>query len=130
MSQWTHVCGCIRFDAFRMTNMPYSTLDCIKQLLGNTVSFGDSKEKWLNCDVPCGSEGSIQFSFWDNPCLNHMAAFTVAIFGDLRDFGMEDVPQIEKWFDKVTKTKNVMVRDAILRIDVEGVEDPIILKTK
>ena len=45
MSQWTHVCGCIRFDALRIVGMPYSTLDEIKELMGNTVSFEDSEEE-------------------------------------------------------------------------------------
>lgn len=127
MSQWTHVCGCIRYDALRMANIPYSTIDDIKKLLGNTVSFEDSEECWNKCNVPYGSEGSIQFSFWVNPSLNSMAAYTVAVFGDLRDFGPKDVPQIEKWFEKVTKTPDVIVRNAILEINIDN-QKPIILE--
>lgn len=128
MSQWTHVCGCIRYDALRMKGVPYNTLDEIKKLIGNSVSYDDSEEKWDICNVPRDSEGSIQFVFWSNPDLHNIAAFTVAIFGDLRDFGMEDVPKIKAWFEQVTKGKGIMVRNAILEICVESQEEPIILR--
>ena len=128
MSQWTHVCGCIRYDALRMANMPYNTIESIKELVGHPVSFDDDKEKWDACNVPCGSEGSIQFVFWANPKLNHVAAFTVGIFGDLRDFGKDDVPKIKEWFEKVTKTDGIIVRSAILEIEVEGEKESIILR--
>jgi len=128
MSQWTHVCGCIRYDALRMAGMPYATLDQIKELIGHPVNYDDAKEKWDACNVPCGSEGSIQFVFWSNRSLNSLAAFTVGIFGDLRDFGSEDVPKIKEWFEKVTKSEGVMVRSAILEIEVEYSDEPIILR--
>ena len=128
MSQWTHVCGCIRYDALRMVDMPHNTLNKIKELIGNSASFDDAEEKWDACNVPIGSEGSIQYVFWQNPNLSAMAAFTVGIFGDLRDFGLEDVPKIKEWFEKVTTGKGVMVRAAILEINVEYEDEPIILR--
>jgi len=132
MSQWTHVCGCIRYDAIRIHNLPLafssiSTIEEIKAVIGNPVSFDDPSEKWNACNVPCGSEGSIQFLFWENPMLNHVAAFNVAVFGDLRDFGPEDIPKIERWFNRVTNQPNLMVRSAILLIEAEGF-DPVILR--
>lgn len=128
MSQWTHVCGCIRYDSLRMAGMPYNTIKKIKELIGNPVSYEDSEEKWDACNVPYGSEGSIQFVFWANPSLNALAAFTVGIFGDLRDFGKEDVPKIKEWFEKVTTVEHLIVRAAILEIDVEYEKEPIILR--
>jgi hypothetical protein len=128
MSQWTQVCGCIRYDALRMVGLPYSTLNEIKTLVGNTVSFKDPPEKWDKCNVPCGSEGSIQFVFWSNPSGSSLAAFTVGVFGDLRDFGTEDVPKIREWFERVTSGEGVMVRNAILEISVEGTDEPVILR--
>jgi len=128
MSQWTHVCGCIRYDALRMDGMPYSTIEDIKKLVGNTVSFDDPEKKWDKCNVPCGSEGSIQFVFWSNPSPNSLSAFTVAVFGDLRNFGKDDVPKIREWFNKVTTGKGVMVRNAIVEICVEYEKEPIILR--
>ena len=130
MSQWTHVCGCIRYNALRMVGMPYATLDEIKKLVGNTVSFDDPEEKWDKCNVPCGSEGSIQFVFWANPSLNALDAFMVAVFGDLRDFGKEDAPNIKEWFERVTTGKGVMIRNAIVEICIEGEESPIILRNE
>lgn len=126
MSQWTHICGCIRYDALRMTGIPFATIEEIKKLIGNTVKFGDEKEKWDACNVPCGSEGSIQFIFWSNPELSSLTAFTVAIFGDLRDFGLEGISEIKDWFNRVIKAEGLMVRSAILKIDVEGSESIIL----
>lgn len=129
MSQWTHVCGCIRIDAFRsMRGIPYRTLKEIKSLLENTVGYEDSDEKWRLCDVPCGSEGGIQFAFWENPNLSCLSAFTVSVFVDLRDFGKENVHTIQEWFERVTKTKGVMIRNAVIEICVEGEKDSIILR--
>lgn len=119
MSQWTHVNGAIRFDSVRMEGMPFNTLDAIKKLCGNTASFKDSSAAWDKCNVPSGSEGSIQFSFWANSSLTSTAAFGVHIFGDLRDFGSEDVHKIKEWFGRVTTTEHVMIRSAILEIRVE-----------
>lgn len=128
MSQWTHVCGCIRYDSIRMAGMFFNTIDKIKTLVGNTCSYEDPEEKWDKCNVPAGSEGSIQFVFWANPHLSSLSAFTVGVFGDLRDFGEEDVPKIKEWFNKVTIGKGVIVRNAIIEICVEGIKEPIILR--
>ena len=128
MSQWTHVNGAIRFDALRIEGMPFSTLGAIKELCGNTASFEDSEEAWDKCNVPQGSEGSIQFAYWASPDLHSIAAFGVHVFGDLRDFGTDDVPSLRKWFERVTQTKGVMICSAIMEIAVEGTDEPIILR--
>ena len=130
MSQWTHVNGAIRFDALRMEGIPFNKIEDYEKLLGNTVSFKGPKSAWDKCNVPTGSEGSIQFSFWRNPDLHCVSAFGVHIFGDLRDFSQEDVPKIEEWFTQVITAKGVMVRSAILEIRVEYAEQVIILCAK
>ena len=129
MSQWTHVNGAIRYDSLRIADVPFNKLEDFKQLLGNTCSYEDDEEIWSKCNVPCGSEGSIQFNFWTCPDICNLAAFGVHIFGDLRDFGKIGVPKIKEWFERITKAKNVMVRSEILEIEVEG-EEPIILQHK
>ena len=78
--------------------------------------------------MPCGSEGSIEFVLHENPSHTSLAAFGVHVFGDLRDFGSdEDVEKIREWFKRVTTTAGVMVRSAILEINVEY-GDAIILR--
>lgn len=115
MSQWTHVCGCIRYDALRIAETPLNTLNEIKRLVDQL-------------DVPRGSEGPIEFAFWENPRMNAIAAFSVAVFGDLRDFGSENVDEIRQWFARITTSDGIMVRNAILEITVEGTTEPIILR--
>lgn len=119
MSQWTYVNGSIRFDTLRMEGIPFNRIEDFWKLLGNTYSFEDTDATHDACTVPSGSEGSIQFSFWQNPRLHDLAAFGVQIFGDLRDFGEDSVHELEEWFANVVLTPNILVRDAILSIRVE-----------
>ncbi len=131
MSQWTHVCGCIRFDALRLENSNDITLEDIKKRMGATTIAYDSNKTdyvkaWDACEkdgVPCGSEGSIQFFYYEEPNKSSIPSFVVGIYGDLRDYGMEDVVKIEKWFTKVCIVGDCMsmpyVRSAVLLIEVE-----------
>jgi len=121
MSQWTHVCGCIRFDAIR--GVPGQNIESLKKALGNTVSYGDPKEKWDACDVPCGSEGSLQYSIYENPSLSSIAAYTVSVHGDLRNY--DSVDEIEKWLNRVTENWNKMIRQVVFHIRVEGIKETI-----
>jgi len=116
MSQWTHVNGAIRYDRLRgLTEL--NDLDEIKKLLGNTVEWNSSEYEWKNCNVPIGSEGSIQYHILENPDKSAVAAFNILIFGDLRDFGRKEVDTIKEWFEKVTI--NQEVRNAIIEVNVE-----------
>jgi hypothetical protein len=114
MSQWTHINGTIRIDHFRDLE---PELD-FNKVIGRTCAFADPEKIWNACTVPCGSEGSLQYIAWVNPEKNSMAAYTVTIFGDLRDY--DNVPEIVAWFDKITTGKDLMIRSAILEISVEG----------
>jgi len=130
MSQWTHVNGAIRYDALRIPGLdtPFYSQAEVKKFLGNTASFEDDEAVWDACNVPCGSEGSIEFVVHENPSETSLAAFGVHVFGDLRDFGSdEDIEKIREWFKRVTTKKGVMVRSAILEINVEY-GDAIILR--
>ena len=127
MSQWTHVNGSIRFNALRMQGMPFASIEDIKEYMGKTFSYDDNESTWDACDVPSGSEGSLQFTFWANPSTTALAAYTVGIFGDLRDFGSEeDIESLKKWFNEKITGEGVMVRSAILEIDVEYGEKTIL----
>jgi len=115
-----------------MTGMPFTTIADVVRHLGRTCSYEDDVADGVcdKCDTPCGSEGSIKLSFYVNPDASALAAYSVAVFGDLRDYGKEDVPKIEAWFKKVTTGKGVMVRNAILEITIEGEDEPVILRHK
>lgn len=54
MSQWTHVCGCIRVDAIR--GLIGDTPSTLQKKLGRIVEYEDDD---YETTLPCGSEGSI-----------------------------------------------------------------------
>jgi len=110
MSIWTHVCGSIRYDAIRVI-----AGENPETFLGNMVSFDDDEGKWDKCDVPRGSEGSLTYHIWDNPCKSSMAAYTVGIFGDLRSFEEEDLPKIKEYLERITNDK--FVRSGIVKAE-------------
>lgn len=78
MSVWTHVAGVIRVDCIR----------CICEQPEFNKIFDA-------CNIPMGSEGPLDFRVIENPEKDSLAAYTVVIFGDLRDFGSKDISKIE-----------------------------------
>ena len=129
MSQWTHVAGVIRLDwlgALSGRELP------LNQVLGNIVTFDDPIEK--ETPLPAGSEGSLEYTVWTNPRGSAMAHYTIAIWGDLRDY--EDAHGIINWFRALMQTSlsaygfNGIVKDlcraAILKIDVEYKESWVV----
>lgn len=66
-----------------------------------------------------GSEGSLRSQLWVNPDKHAMAAYTLMIFGDMRDY---DTPQeIIDWFKK--KVFGIpLVRQAVITVELEGAE--------
>ncbi len=111
MSQWTHVCGCIRVDAIQGLT---SKID-FKKILGNIIEY-ETDGEW-NTKLPLGSEGSIKYDIWTNSDMGEMYAYTISIFGDLRDY--EDKEEIKEWFKNVCLNSGLMIRDAVLSIQVE-----------
>lgn len=110
ISQWTHICGLIRIDDI-------------------TSIFGDKnlnaiKER-LRTKVPTGSEGPLKTKLIinDGPGVN---AYTVAIWGDLRDYGEddEDVWRITDWIK--TLTDGLIIRDFSIVINREFKEKTIL----
>lgn len=120
MSQWTHVAGIFRVDALIINEeVQKETIKEIKGLLGKIVDFGDDDD-W-NTLLPCGSEGSLKYEVIPNPSLNSLSAFTIPVWGDLRDY--DNVDEIISWFEGVCR--NLWIRQAIIEIDVEG-QDPVV----
>lgn len=111
MSIWTHVAVTIRFDALRISDHFSMTVDD----LGQTCTFDSDRDAWDQCNVPCGSEGSLQTHLWVNPQMNCMAAYTAAIHGDLRDY--QDVEEIKAYLNRICKGR--LVRQGVANIEVE-----------
>lgn len=116
MSVWTHVAGVIRVDCLRCIGEPEFNKIFIKSLWGEHNS---------DCNMPSGSEGSLDFRVIENPDKDAIAAYTVVIFGDLRDFGVDDIHKIEDWWDNVLEECG-MIRQAILQIQPEDGETQIL----
>jgi hypothetical protein len=125
MSLWTHVSGAIRFDGVVIRGNNEIMLKGLRKTLGNTCNFDSPKEDWDKCNVPCGSEGSLQYEIYEYH--TGLPWAIVPIWGDLRDFGSEEqVRQIKDWFYRVCKDWG-LVRQGILQIQV-GSEEGIILQ--
>lgn len=111
MSVWTHVAGVIRVDCFRWIGEQPEFNKIFVRELWNENTHGA-------CNMPMGSEGSLDFRVIENPNKDTIAAYTVVIFGDLRDFGAEDIHIIEKWWNKALEQCG-MIRQAVLQIQPE-----------
>ena len=115
MSIWTHVAGVIRIDGL---DEDFNW----DELLGKEVGYNDSYDVWEDAGshpneyMPCGSEGSLEKSIWKNPDEHCLAAYTVSVFGDLRDY--DDLDAIVKWFEQVCK--KLWVRNAVLTAECEN----------
>jgi hypothetical protein len=110
-------------------------LDKIKKALGEVITydhvglFGDNNENCPNSHIPCGSEGSIEYEIIENPSKSALAAYVVAIWGDLRDY--DDTDEIAAWFNKVLYDSGLFIRQAILTIECEnGSSKTIVYKDK
>lgn len=125
MSRWTHINGSIRVDWMRGVLPPLPFDEIFK-----TCDYDDDEAKWKECNVPKGSEGSVRVICLENPNENDLAAYTVVIYGDLRDFGEKaDIDGVRDWFYGVCK-KLKMIRQAILQVEDEGEENSCVLEYK
>ena len=118
MSVWTHVAGVIRIDSLRLfQNEPNFNRIFVKSLWDdNNIS-----------NMPTGSEGSLDYRVIENPDESDMAAYTVVIFGDLRDYGADRTQDIKDWWERVLSEFD-MVRQAVLQICPEDGESVILKK--
>lgn len=53
-----------------------------------------------------------------NPRLASVAGYTIAIWGDLRDY--DDLDELERWFKRCVEPDDFIVRQAMLEAIVEG----------
>lgn len=125
MSVWTHIAGIIRVDDIRFTDeIPNFDIIFGKEWtfddLWNSTPVYDDFETNPETFMPSGSEGSLTKSVWVNPDRSEMGAYTISIFGDLRDY---DTPEkIVEWFKE--RCNEVWVRQAIISVETEG-RDPL-----
>lgn len=138
MSQWTHVAGVIRIDGMPSLvglNQEQERAE-IQRMIGNTCGSYDDASKWDACNVPCGSEGSLQYgySFYGHDevvsgflASSSLSRGAITIWGDLRDY--DDENEIIEWFKGIMakfqpkhpeNKGNFGIRDALLSIRVEG----------
>ena len=119
MSQWTHVCGCIRVDSLDHETMQEN----LRNILGKTLFYRSPYEEWEEqyehpeLYTPTGSEGGIEYDIWENPNHSHLDAYKISIWGDLRDYC--SVKEITEWFNKILYGSKLLIRDAVLSIHVE-----------
>ena len=110
MSNWTHVAGIIRADGFRFVGSDPN----FDEIVGISRRYGDNKiigAKYM----PAGSEGTLEKMVWVNPDKSSLAAYTISIFGDLRD---HHSPQaIIDWFKDLCK--QFMIRNACITVENE-----------
>ncbi len=126
MSQWTHVAGIIRVDSLTaaLVMRPEITHQMEKEKL----------EEWLsNTAPPMGSEGPAQWKVDITAEGNSLNRGHITVWGDLRDFGEEDVDSIREWWRWVlTETLGIhapphegaipwhfLVRQAVMIVDIE-----------
>lgn len=101
MSVWTHLNSSLRIDSLRHL-MP------------------DAEQRLRKCIEENMIEGGLTYELWVNPQVNALAAFTLNIFGDLRDFDNDKA--IEEFFQAIidfTIKNSMCFRNSIIEIDVE-----------
>lgn len=119
MSVWSHVAAVFRIDAFRVDGFP---LPNFENVFGKPCTYNSPDYVWDDCEnhpeeyLPCGSEGSLEMSVWEDPDIHSLAAYTVTVFGDLRDYS--DLKAIKKWFFDCCSKANI--RQAVITAECEN----------
>ena len=117
MSIWSHVAAIVRVDDLRFPGESEPNWD---DIFGKECLFDMHPEVWDDAYehpekyLPMGSEGTLQKSVWVNPDKSCMAAYTVSIFGDLRDH--TDVDGVINWFKDIVINK-VCTRQASITVE-------------
>lgn len=110
MSYWTHVNGAIRVDSVPLKNKE------IKALF-KTCKFGSPAEDWEVCNVPRGSEGSLQVLLHFNHDKYEACKIAMTIYGDLRGFDESQHHEIIEWINAIITDNEMSVRDGVLTLN-------------
>lgn len=118
MSNWTHVAAIFRVDHF---GFPHEEPLDFDKIFGKECLYHSSQDLWDEAEkhpeefLPMGSEGSLHKSVWENPDHGCIAAYTVSVFGDLRDH--DSLDDIIEWFNKTCE--KLWIRQAVVTVDNE-----------
>ena len=123
MSIWTHVAAIIRIDSIKGFGIGPQSKEELEKVLGPVAEFDGTDEEWNACTLPCGSEGSLQYVIWENEDDHCISAFTVSVFGDLRNY--DETESIEKWFNGFCGKFSGLIRQAVCLAEVEYGETKI-----
>ncbi len=110
MSYWTNVNGSIRVDSTPLKEKE------IKALF-KTCKYDSPVEEWENCNVPRGSEGSIQVLVHFNHDRYEACRITMTIYGDLRGFDESQHHEIIEWINRIINDNDMSVRDGVLTLN-------------
>lgn len=116
MSTWTHVAAVVRIDDFRFSGD--QTIPDWNEMFGKECHYCSSRELWDDCEkhpekyLPCGSGGTLRKTAWINPDPHQVTAYTVTIFGDLRNYDSPD--KIIEWFKEKVDPGKIGIRQAVI----------------
>lgn len=118
MSTWTHVAAIVRVEGLCMTeDQSRPDWDAIfgKECLFDAPSkVWDDAIKYPDKYLPMGSEGSLRKTACMNPDPSCADAYTISIFGDLKDYNAPSL--VIDWFKKVVKSDYIIVRQACITV--------------
>jgi hypothetical protein len=77
----------------------------------------DDFEHSLPKPLPSGSEGPLEVS-WTHGKDGYSYMSTATVIGDLRDFGLERVPELDAWWRQATDPDRLIDRGATVRAAV------------
>jgi hypothetical protein len=102
-----------------------AVINRIKDVFGNTCEYGERVDL---CDVPYGSEGSVQYKVELTGTPSSLARVVVTVWGDLRDY--DDAEEIVEWLKGTVKELNkqgIGIRGGAFHIEVESQKDVYLL---
>jgi len=119
MSKWTHIAGIIRID-----HMPIGIEPLEEREAEELISRGS----------PVGSEGGLIFNVQKTQIIRPTGFSAVwgsiSFVGDLRDFHVEDFPEIKRWLEDIPRRldrRQSMIRQAIVLIEPEYEKERIFI---
>lgn len=129
ISCWTQVAAVIRVDDFRLDEKDVLDFD---EIFGKECLWGSDMKVWEDAKkhpdryLPMGSEGTLQKSVWVNPNMSHMDAYTVSIFGSLRDCSSSE--WIIEWMkNKINEIREyLLIRQAVITASCGAEPEPLV----